>query len=448
VPAFAPREHDIHELLRTRYDDLLPLSPYTEWYENAIKFPWSPSAAHHREHWDGRPYEAFKDDFVRGLEHWDPDGWAERFQLAGARWVVFVTKHHDGFCLWPSRVRNRHRPGWNTGRDCVGELAAAVRARGLRFGVYYSGGIDWSFEPRPVRTFTEFIASMPRGDYPDYADAQVRELIDHCAPDVLWNDISWPTPPARLWRLFADYYRAVPEGLVNDRWTTAGWPIQLLRFRPARALIDAWLRRRVRNPDADPTPPPPPHFDVRTPEYAVFGDIRPEAWECVRGMDKSFGYNRNSRPEDFLSHAELIHSVVDIVSKNGNLLLNVGPRGQDATIPEPQLERLAWLGDWLATNGEAVYATRPWQRAEGRTACGLGVRFTARGDAVHAIVLGTPRGRELVLEGIRPAEGATVRALSGDPIEWQRTDAGTLVRLPAPLAGTPAHAFAFSAVAG
>jgi len=447
VPAFAPREHDINELLRARYGDLLPLSPYTEWYENAIKFPWSPSAAHHREHWGGRPYEAFKDDFVRGLEHWDPGAWADRFRRAGARWIVFVTKHHDGFCLWPSRTPNPHRPGWNTGRDCVGELAAAVRERGMRFGIYYSGGIDWSFEPRPVRTFTEFIASMPRGDYPDYADAQVRELIAHCEPDVLWNDISWPTGPARLWRLFADYYDAVPDGLVNDRWLTAGWPIQLLRFGPTRALIDAWLRRRVRDPDADLTPPPPPHFDSRTPEYAVFEDIRREAWESVRGMDKSFGYNRNSRPEDFLSHDELIHSLVDIVSKNGNLLLNVGPRGQDAGIPDPQIERLEWLGSWLSTNGEAVFGTRPWTRAEGRTDGGLAVRFTRRDTTVYAVLLGTPAGAEFLLEGIHPEEGATVRALGGTPLDWRRADAGTVLRLSRPLGDAPAHAFAFSRAA-
>jgi alpha-L-fucosidase len=448
VPGYAPREHEINELLRTRYDDMLPLSPYTEWYENAIKFPWSPSAAHHREHWNGRPYASFKDDFVRGLEQWDPEGWAERFRRAGARWVVFVTKHHDGFCLWPSQVENLHHAGWNTGRDCVGELARAVRARRMRFGVYYSGGIDWSFETRPVRTFTEFIASMPRGDYPDYAEAQVRELVDAYSPDVLWNDISWPTGPERLWRLIADYYGAVPEGLVNDRWLTAGWPVNMLRIRPLRALVDAWLRRRVRSPGVDLTPPPPPHFDVRTPEYAVFDDIRPEAWECVRGMDKSFGYNRASLPEDFLGRDELIHSLVDIVSKNGNLLLNVGPRGKDGVIPAVQLERLDWLGEWLSQSGESLYGTRPWRRAEGRTDGGLPVRFTARGDAVYAIVLGTPSGTRFGLEGVCPADGESVRALGRElPVHWRRTSAGVALELEAPLPAAPAHAFAISRVA-
>jgi alpha-L-fucosidase len=413
VPGFAPRELEINELLRTRYRDMLPLSPYTEWYENAIKFPWSPSARWHREHHGGRPYESFKDDFVAGLERWDPGDWAERFRRAGARYVVFVTKHHDGFCLWPSRVAHPHREGWNTGRDVVGEMAEAVRARGMRFGVYYSGGIDWSFEPRPVRTFLEFVASMPRGAYPDYAEAQVRELIERYQPDVLWNDISWPAKPDRLWRLLADYYEAMPEGVINDRWLTAGPLIDAMRIAPLRWVADRLLERRVRDPDADLKPPAPPVYDARTPEYAVFDEIRREKWECVRGMDKSFGYNRESLPEDFLSKRDLLHSLVDIVSKNGNLLLNVGPRGEDAGIPEPQQERLDWLGAFLGASGEALYGTRPWERAEGTTREGAPVRFTARGDTLHAIVLAPKGGAALTLADVPWREGARVECLGG-----------------------------------
>jgi alpha-L-fucosidase len=441
VPGFAPRDRDIRALMRERYRDLLPLSPYTEWYENAIKFPWSPSAAWHREHHGSRPYASFRAEFERGLEQWDPAAWATAFRAAGARYVVFVTKHHDGYCLWPSRVANRHREGWHTARDLVGELARAVRAQGLRFGVYYSGGIDWSFEPRPVRTFLEFIASLPGGDYPDYADAQVRELIERYAPDVLWNDIAWPTGPERLWRLFADYYEAVPDGVVNDRWMPKGRLHALLRVAPLRWLADRWLERRVRDPAADLTAPPSPHFDARTPEYASFADIRREKWECVRGIDKSFGYNRASRPEDFLARNELIHSFVDIVSKNGNLLLNVGPRGEDAAIPEPQLERLRWLGEFLRSHGEAIFATRPWQRAEGETADGTRLRFTQRDGTLYAILLGTPPAREIRLPGLAAA-GARVRLLGRGPVAVKRIDGDLCVDLDEPLPDAPAHALA------
>jgi alpha-L-fucosidase len=445
VPAYAPRDMDILELLRTRYDDLQAQTPYVEWYENSLKIPGSPVWKYHREHYGERPYASFREDFEKGgIARLDPDAWAEAFRAAGARYVVFVTKHHDGYCLWPSRVANPRRPGWASPRDCVGELARAVRARGMRFGVYYSGGLDWTWNPEAVRTLAETMASVPGGDYPAYADAQVRELIERFGPEVLWNDIAWPTRPEALWRLFADYYEAAPEGLVNDRWLTPSWVTRALRVRPLRALADRLLRRLVRSGKADLTPPRPPHCDTRTPEYAVFPTARREKWECVRGIDKSFGYNRISKEEDFLSERELIHSFADIVSKNGNLLLNVGPRGEDAAIPEPQLRRLAWLGAWLRTNGAAVYGTRPWTRAEGTTREGPGVRFTAKGGAVYAIVLGTPPGTSVTIEAFEAPEGARIELLGRGPVASKRDGGALRIELDAPLPARPAHAFSIA----
>jgi alpha-L-fucosidase len=439
VPAFAPRDSDIIELMRTRYYDMQPLTPYAEWYENSIKFPRSPAARHHRETYGDRSYVSFADDFKAALEKWDPDDWAERFRRAGARYVVMVTKHHDGFCLWPSRVANPRRPRWFTPRDCVGDLARAVRARGMRFGVYYSGGLDWSFNPEPVRNMGEILASIPRDDYAAYAEAQVRELIECVEPEVLWNDIAWPTDQRTLFRLLADYYHAVPEGLVNDRWLTPGWLTGAFRARPLRAVLNALLQRALQRPNASLTPPRPPHCDTRTPEYVVFPKIRREKWECVRGIDKSFGFNRSSREEDFLAEGELIRSFAEIVSKNGNLLLNVGPRGEDAGIPEVQLQRLEWLGEWLERNGDAVYGTRPWVRAEGSTREGLSVRFTAKGETLYAVLLGTPSGVAITLEGVPAAAGARVELLGGGPLAWRAEGRDLRVDLGAPLPDRPAH---------
>ncbi|MBL7201759.1 MAG: alpha-L-fucosidase [Anaerolineae bacterium] len=121
------------------------------------------------------------------------------------------------------------------------------------------------------------------------------------------------------------------------------------------------------------------HADFRTPEYASFDETTDFKWEATRGIGYSFGYNRNEGPENYLSVEELVRSFVDIVSKNGNLLLNVGPMA-DGTIPELQRERLLGLGQWLAVNGEAIFGTRPWVRAEGRTTEGIGVRFTQSGE--------------------------------------------------------------------
>jgi len=159
-------------------------------------------------------------------------------------------------------------------------------------------------------------------------------------------------------------------------------------------------------------------------------------------MDKSFGYNRNSRPEYFLSREGLIHSLADIVAKNGNLLLNVGPRGEDAAISEPQLQRLRWLGDWLSPNGESIYATRPWVRAAGATAEGTPVRFTARGRTIYAILLGTPPSSEITLPDLRWRPTVSATLLGGGAIKCRGTNAGVRVTLPV-LPEGPAHVVAF-----
>ena len=448
VPAFAPRG----DLMDVFTGGGQAASPYAEWYWNSLKLEGSAVQRHHREVYGDRPYPSFAADFRDGLAQWHPEDWAQRFREAGARYVVLVTKHHDGFCLWPSEVAhpNASWKNWNTGRDVVGELASSVRAEGMRFGVYYSGGLDWTFEPRPVRTLVEVLTRVPGGAYPDYAAAQVRELIERVSPDVLWNDISWPEGLERLCSLVADYYHAVPEGVINDRWTHRTALLWLLRFPPVRMLADALLTRQIRKQGGFLGAPPPALYDYRTPEYASFPEIQRGKWECVRGMDKSFGFNRNSRPEDFLTHEDLLHSFVDIVSKNGNLLLNVGPRGEDAQIPEIQLERLRWLGAFLEVNGDAIYGTRPWRRAEGTTREGIEVRFTERAGALYATLLGTPSSRSVTFVDVPVAEPAFVRQLGSDsPPRVRREGDGDLrVEIPGAWADRPAHAFRLGPVTG
>jgi alpha-L-fucosidase len=412
--------------------------------------PESPSARHHAERWGDRPYADFRGDFAAGLEAWDPADWARLFRRAGARYVVLVTKHHDGFCLWPSRVANPRREDWSSERDLVGELAAAVRSEGLRFGVYYSGGIDWSWNPTPVRTLVQFIGSVPGGDYPEYAERQVRELIERYEPSVLWNDIAWPTGLEPMLRLMADYYEAVPEGVVNDRWMHQSGLLRLLRHRPVQKLIDAWIGRRVQRQaergeySGGVVPPPPAHYDFRTPEYTSFDEIQARKWEATRGMTPSFGYNRADREEDYETATELTQSFIDSVSKNGNLLINVGPRGEDAGIPDPQRARLEALGAWLETNGDAIYATRPWDEAESETSDGLRVRFTRKPESVYAIVLGTPEPPELELRLPCPLAGElrVTRVADGAPVRSRLEGDRLQLSLDAPLPPSPAHAFA------
>ena len=433
VPAFAPVDVDIGELMQSGRRDALAFCPYAEWYENSLRFPDSPVARHHREVYGNRPYVQFADDWAAGLEHWDPHEWAARFAATGAKYVVFVTKHMDGYCMWPTNVPNPRRPGWNCGRDVVGELCEAVRGAGMRFGIYYSGGLDSTFNDRPIGSLSEMLDAIPRGDYPAYAEAQVRELIARYRPSVLWNDIAWPAEGKQLWPLFEHYYAQVPDGVVNDRWMPWSPLLAAARSQLGRRAIDAGVRHQAKR-DAGVVPPVPPHSDVRTPEYVVFDDVQRKPWECVRGMDQSFGYNACSRPEHFLAHDDLLWMLTDIVSKGGNLLLNVGPRGVDARIPDEQLTRLEWLAEWVTPHAAAIAATRPWVTPGTTTPDGQPVRYTARDETVYAFVQDATGS--ITLPDVCATPTTAVTTVTGTALSWKDSPSGIVVDT-APAAARP-----------
>ena len=120
-----------------RADDV-PVHYFAEWYQASAAAPGTPTARHHQQVYGGRPYASFRPAFESAVATWSPDGWADLFAAAGAKYVVMVAKHHDGFALWPSRVRHPREERWRSSRDVVGELGAAVRSRGLRYGLFYS----------------------------------------------------------------------------------------------------------------------------------------------------------------------------------------------------------------------------------------------------------------------------------------------------------------------
>ncbi len=446
IPAFAPATESLSTGLEDQYDQAIPMSPYSEWYENAIKVPGTPSHAYHQKHYGGAPYRDFKQPFEAGLKHWDPAAWAETFRDAGARYVVLVTKHHDGLCLWPSKHQNKHVSNWTTERDIVGELARAVRAAGMRFGVYYSGGIDWSFNTTPIHTMGQFIASQPGGDYPDYAMAQTRELIERYEPSVLWNDISWPTRLEPLLNLFADYYRAVPDGVVNDRWIERDWKFDLFKWGPVWRYADKKLKQAymARGPDEKGlVPPEVPHSDFRTPEFSILAETQSKKWESTRGMSHGFGYRRDDGPDDYASIEELLHGFIDTVARNGNLLLNVGPRGEDGGIPDEQLAILRGFGTWMRANGDAIYGTRPWKRSDGETVCGKQVRFTASLSRLNLIIKGAVPEGEIVVKQLTLASGSRVTRLSdGSPVTWEQQGEDVALRFATPCSDPIATALA------
>jgi alpha-L-fucosidase len=177
-------------------------------------------------------------------------------------------------------------------------------------------------------------------------------------------------------------------------------------------------------------PPEPPHYDFRTPEYATFDKIETRKWEATRGMSHSFGFNRRDTNADYESVEALVHSFIDTVAKNGNLLLNVGPRGEDAQIPAEQVARLEDFGAWLHANGEGIYGTRPWLRAEGRTDGGLAVRFVRKSGALYAHILGaSPQDFTIPGDDLPMSACAKLLADTDCAVTTERCDRGLRIRL-------------------
>ena len=256
-------------------------------------------------------------------ELWSPQEWARMFKESGARYVMLVTKHHDGYSLWD----DPYQPEWNSvvsgpKRNIVEELTEAVRAEGLHMGFYYSLP-EWT-NPRHIWMQDPDTAIS---DYVDnYMVPQFKGLVSKYKPDAIFADGDWQNSSVefRSPELIAWYYNLVgPDAIVNDRWGNGT------------------------------------QHGFKTPEYSAGISVTDRPWAECRGIGRSFGYNRNEDLNNFLTDRELIQHFCELVAHGGGLTLNVGPMA-DGTIPYLQQERLRALGRWLEVNGEAIYGTRPY----------------------------------------------------------------------------------------
>jgi alpha-L-fucosidase len=399
------------ELQKLTPDEYLKRNPYAEWYLNTLRLEGSPTQAYHKEHYGADyDYYNFAETFDKEIQKWKPEDMAAAFKMAGARYVVLTSKHHEGFTLWPSDVPNPTLPKdrQHASRDLVGELTNAVRTQGMKMGLYYSGGYDWTFIPGPIRNWKQAKSVQPQSEeYGKYADAHWRELIKKYQPAILWNDIDYPKSGHPL-EIMAEYYNTMPDGLVDDRFGIK-------------------------------------HADFVSPEYETLKKISEKKWEECRGLGRSFGYNRAEGEKETIAKDELIYLLVDIVSKNGNLLLDVGPEA-DGTIPAVQMDRLKALGAWLQMNGEGIYGTRPWKRAEGETADGVRVRFTQKEGTVYAFLLGDPKAGTVIIRGLNAKPGAKLNLLGGGELKYSQKGEDLEVSLPSPLPGNYAYGIKMSGV--
>ncbi len=348
-----------------------PKGQYSEWYQHRLVTAKDEAAVKFHEDHYGRNfrYEDFAAQFKAEL--FDPDEWADLFVKSGAKYIVPTSKHHDGFCLWPSP----HSWNWNSvdvgpHRDLMGDLAKSVRARNLKMGFYYSV-YEWY---RPI-----YLESPGRYAL-EHMIPQMKDLIQRYAPSILFTDGEWDHP--------SDVFHSC-EFLA--------WLFNESECRDEIVINDRW------GSDTRST-----HGGYFTTEYGEVGFGKTfnetKVWEECRGIGKSFGYNRIEGPGDYMSSRDLIRLLIDTVSKGGNLLLNIGPTA-DGRIPVIMQERLLDIGNWLVANGEAIYGTRKW-----RTTAEGDIRYTAKNNDVYALSLTRPQN-DLTLETLKPSGKLAVHLL-------------------------------------
>jgi alpha-L-fucosidase len=439
VPCWSPFDgRSIMELM-SQYGQAYTMkhNPYAEWYLNSLRIEGSPTREHHAKVWgEDFPYFNFQKLFEERSKDANFSEWANVFADCGAKYVVLVTKHHDGYCLWPSAYKNPAMPDYQSKRDIVGELTDAVRAKGMRMGLYYSGIFDWTFKDFPIDSEIAFIKhTLASDEYAAYATRHIYELVERYKPDVLWNDIGYPAQ-TDLNKLFADYYNAVPDGVINNRWSQTKLPV---------SISDAELKEYIEkngNPLTSLVTGATTHCDFTTPEYMAIDKPLEQKFESTRGIGLSFGYNSAETEKEMIGSDELIHLLVDVVSKNGNLLLNVGPMAT-GEIPAMQLKPLRELGKWLKVNGESIYGTRPWKIAQSKTDSGEEVRFTQKDGAVYATVLSPHLPQRLVIKDFAPAESAKASLLGCGEVKWSQEGNNAVVELPGDVAEERAYSLKF-----
>ena len=370
-----------------------PKGSYAEWYLSGLLNGDTTRLKYHKENYGiDFPYKDFINLF--NPKSYDPDKWADLFQRAGAKYVVLTSKHHDGFCLWPSEQSD----GYNSfdgpaNRDLLGDLNIAVKKKGIKSGFYYSL-YEWQHPdyPENVPLYVD-----------NYMLPQFKDAVQRYRPDIIFSDGEWDRHSAE-WKseeflawLYNDS-NAPKDVVVNDRWGGE------TRFK---------------------------HGGYFSTEYDPNSDSMNEVflergWEECRGIGKSFGYNQNEKLEDYNTSEELIRLLVDIVSRGGNLLLNVGPKS-DGTIPDIMSERLLEIGEWLEINGEAVYGT-----TTNRIIQSGGIKYTLTKDrkTLFAFVEKFPK-KSLVIRDVNAIGKKRLQCLgSKKKLKWENKGSDLIVKIP------------------
>jgi alpha-L-fucosidase len=415
-------------------------NPYAEWYWNSLtegmkaKGPTGHGAMtwqfHQRVYGHDFPYSNFAPMFRAEL--FDPDEWADIFVRSGAKYIVPTSKHHEGFTLWRNEQANKSwgRP-WNAvdigpKRDLLLDLTEAGRRRGLTMGLYYSL-YEW-YNPLWLSDRKRYVA--------EHMFPQFKDVVNHAKPAIIFSDGEWDMTSAE-WRS--------PELLA--------WLFNESPVRDQIVIDDRWGSDTRHK-----------HGGYYTTEYTSGMQQSEHPWEESRGMGYSYGYNRMETLKDYHTGRQLVLMLIDLVSRGGNLLLDIGPTA-DGRIPVIMEDRLTHMGDWLRKNGEAIYETKAWRRSrqwgEGTVprledkefraeyeitklvdnpppgSARVEAFFTAKKDTLFAIVPRRP-GREFMLEDIEAPADVRVTVLEGGaPVEARAEGKNLRLRIPEAVAALP-----------
>jgi len=338
----------------------------------------------------------------------DADEWVRIAKDAGMKYIIITSKHHDGFAIFDSKVSSYDIVDATPyRRDALKALAQAAHRAGLRFGVYYSI-MDWHHPDAQGPNFPDYNSttySNPNfGRYVEtYMKPQLKELLTQYPEiDVLWFDGEWIADwnDERGRDLYAFVTAIRPSLIVNNRVGHSRQGLSGLNQQGGIGL-----------------------GDFGTPEQQVPPEGLPGVdWETCMTINDTWGYK--SYDDDWKDTRTLLRTLIDVASKGGNLLLNVGPTAE-GVLPSPIVSRLREMGDWVRVNGEAIYGTTvsPY----GMPAWG---RYTAKGDKVYAHVFDWPKDGRLTLSGVKDAPLRAFLIADARPLAIERADSGWVVQLP------------------
>ena len=365
-------------------------------------------------------YEQYAKQF--NPTEFDAEEWTKIMKMAGMKYLVITSKHHDGFALWDSKVSDYDIIDFAPyGKDILKSLAAACKAQDIKFGLYHSI-MDWHHPQAQAISAPKYdYQKNPNPEFPkfveNYLKPQIKELVDNYDPDILWFDGEWI--PDFTHEMGLDLYQFVrtlkPNIIVNNR---------VDKGRKGMAGMNLGDKRYA--------------GDFGTPEQEILEGTSTMDWESCMTMNDTWGFK--SYDDNWKSDEILIYNLIDIAAKGGNYLLNVGPTAE-GLIPKPSIERLQKMGEWIEVNGEAIYST---QKLEKVFKQGEDIRFTKKKNKPHyyAITLEKPE-KELILQHLHPSENSTIKLLGHQGnLEWTfDQNKGLIIQIPENIPGEIAWTF-------